>query len=310
MTASSTADYLGYRAKAARARGPLYRMLRELYRFLKFRVLFGTLLYPYGMLRHRALLRSAQRSQSHTYTCFFRSPIQLEAFTGPVVEFVLGTPPRGRLEMLQFACSNGAEAYTFASALRLARPDLEFHVEASDLHQEMVDKAIAGHYTRDEVLHSEHMTEALIEATFDREGDRFVVKPEIRSRVSFSQADLLDPAILRRFAPADIVVAQNVLFHLDPEAARRAFDHITRCLKPRAALLIEGMDLEMKDTLTRAQGLEPLAYRCREIYEQSRSHIPLLWWRYYYGMEPYSALRRNRLRRYASIFTRSPAGSA
>jgi chemotaxis methyl-accepting protein methylase len=307
MAATGTADYTGYAAKTpANARGPLYRLLRSVYRFLKHRVLYGTLLYPYGMMRHRALLRSASRSQNHTYTCFFRSPAQLEALTGPVLEFVLGTPPGGRrLQILQFACSNGAEAYTMASALLQAHPTLEFSIVASDLHQEMVEKAIAARYSRDEVFHSEYMTDALARATFDRDDDGYHVKPAIRGRVAFRQANLLDPELARQFDAADIVVAQNVLFHLDQTSALAAFDNILRFLKPRSALLIEGMDLDMKESLTRTHRLQPLRYKCREIYEQARIHIPLAWWRYYYGMEPYSILRRDRFRRYASVFTRA-----
>ncbi len=306
MGSQSAVDYPDYEARTDLARGPVYRLLRSIYRFLKHRVLFGTLLYPYGMLRHQALLRSADRSQHHTYTAFYRSPIQLQALTGPLTAFCTDrSPPGRRLEILQFACSNGAEAYTMAAALMQAHPALDFHIEASDLHQDLVHKAIAARYSRDEVLHHEHITEEFLAGTFDRDGDGFVVKPGLRARVSFSQASLIDPALDQRFRAADIVVAQNVLFHLDRAAAQAAFENLVRLLRPRAALLIEGMDLDLKVMLTRRHQLVPLRYRCREIHEQSRSHMPLAWWRYYYGAEPYSILRRDRFRRYGTVFTRA-----
>jgi chemotaxis protein methyltransferase CheR len=298
-------DYQGYRAKSVRQRGFWYRAARDSYRFLLHRVVFGTLLYPYGMWRHRRLIRTAERSQCHTFTCFFRSPAQLEAFTGPLMTHLAPAADAGSLRILLFACSTGAEAYTFASALRRAHPGLAFRIQASDLHHEMVDKATAGVYTRDEVFHSEHITAQNVQETFDVDGDRYRVKPSIRACVEFSQADLLDDLLSTRFESADVVVAQNVLFHLSPSQARRAFENIARFLKPRSVLLVEGMDLALKVSLTAAHGLQPLPYKCREIYEQSRSHIPLVWWRYYYGMEPYFSLRRDRLRRYGSIFVRT-----
>jgi chemotaxis methyl-accepting protein methylase len=306
QASASGIDYEGYEARAGIRRGPWYRALRAVYRFLKNRVLIGTLLYPYGVLRHRMLLRSADRSQHHTYTAFFRSPIQLEALTGPVIEFLMGQPPaRRRLEILQFACSNGAEAYSMASMLMRVRPELDFRIQASDLHEEMVAHAIAARYSRDEVLHHEYITDAFLAATFDQVPDGFVVKPEIRARVSFGQVSLLDPELPRRFQPADMVVAQNVLFHLDRAAASTAFQYLVSLLRPRAVLVIAGMDLDLKEALTREARLAPLSYRCREIHEQGRSHIPLAWWRYYYGAEPYSVLRRDRYRRYGTVFTRS-----
>jgi len=298
----TSVDYVGYRAKQPRAKARV-SLPKRVYRFLKVNVLFNTLLRPYGVLRHRALCRTATRSQGHTYTCFLRSPLQLAAVNGPVLEYLTrqGQPP-SRLEILVFACSNGAEAYTLASSLHSASPALDFHIHASDLHQEMVEKARAATYSVDEVRHSDNVTDEFIEATFDRAGDGYVVKPEIRKRVSFSVANLLGGELSRQFERADIVVAQNVLFHLDPASATVAFEAIVELLKPRAALLIEGMDLDLRQRLTRDHGLQPLAYRHREIYEDSRSHVSLEWWRHHYGMEPYSALQRDRVRRYSSIF--------
>jgi chemotaxis methyl-accepting protein methylase len=221
------------------------------------------------------------------------------------MDFLLrGRAPGASLTINLFAGSNGAEAYTLASMLRRVRPGLEFHIHASDLHREMVAKATAGRYTRDEVLHNEEITPEFIAATFDADGGEFRVKPEIRACVSFVQADLLDPALDRQYGPADVVVVQNVLFHLDPEQARLAFRNVARFLKERAALLMDGVDLDLKVELTRAAGLAPLDYRYREIYDAGRRHVPWAWWRHYYGAEPRSPLQRDRVRRYGTIFLR------
>lgn len=300
----TSVNYPGYKAKASPpARGGLRAAVRKILRFIKVEVFYNWLLYPYGCWRHRALLKEAHRSQSHTYTCFYRSPSQLEAFTGPVIQHVLGDRgANAKLRILVFACSSGAEAYTLAAALMKAHPRLEFHIEASDLHEEMVAKATAGVYSKDEVMHSEYISDEFIADVFERSGDSFVVRPNIRSRVTFSQANLLDPGLAKRFGSADVVFAQNVLFHLDPASASAAFESVSSLLKSPAALFIEGADLDLKVSLSRQHGLVPLAFKHREIYEQSRVHISLAWWNYYYGAEPYSWWRRDRVRRYSSIF--------
>jgi chemotaxis methyl-accepting protein methylase len=211
--------------------------------------------------------------------------------------------PKRRLEILTFACSNGAEVYTMASWLLQNCPGLDFHITASDLHQEMVERCEAARYTSAEALQSEYITARFVEATFDREGDWYVVKPEVRARASFSVSNLLDGEGLRqKFEPADVVTAQNVLFHLSPENVRRAFENLVGLMKPKSALFIEGMDLDLRVQLTEKFGLEPLDYELRRIYSETRVHTPKDWWKYYWGTEPYIPLRANKKRRYATIF--------
>jgi len=301
---SNSVDYGQYEAKERRKPpGALYSFVRDVYRFANVEVLHGTLLYPYGRMRHKALLSSASRSQSHTYTVFYRVPAQLETLTGAVMDFLYRDRRAGeRLIINLFACSSGAEAYTVASMLRQSFPQLDFRIYASDLHQEMVDKASAARYSRNEVLHSDDITDAFIQSTFDTDGDFFVVKPEVKAHVVFTQANLLDPDLVKQFQPADIVFVQNVLFHLDPVSARKAFENVTQFLKPKSALFIDGADLDLKVELTRAANLRPLEAAHREIYQQTRKHIGAAWWRYYYGAEPYSVFRRDRVRRYSTIY--------
>ena len=161
------------------------------YWFLKSKVLYGPVTYPYGVLKHERLLATCDRTQSHTYTCFVRTPSQLEALAGPVLDFLgaksLSAESLGRpLEILVLACSNGAEAYTLASFLTKRLPDLDFHITAADLHQEMVDSARAGSYSEDEALQSQYVRPAFVMHTFDKVGDRYVVKPELKARTGSS----------------------------------------------------------------------------------------------------------------------------
>jgi chemotaxis protein methyltransferase CheR len=285
--------------------GVAFRAARRGRRILRsklyFGLLYGVLLRSRAKARHQACAEHAQRSDSHTYTSFYRSPPQLAALTGPVIDRVAASAGSA-VSILVLAASNGAEAYTIASELIARRPDLDFSIVASDLHDEMVAKGAAATYTMDEITGDVSVPAEFIERTFDAEGDRYTVKEHIRSRVTFAQADLLDPALDERFDQADIVIAQNVLFHLPPELARRAFATIVGRLKPDAVLLIEGMELDMRVQLTRAAGLRPLPFKVKEIYGYSRRHIPQNWWDYYYGNEPYFPLARDRSRRYGTIF--------
>ncbi len=264
-------------------------------------LVWGVVLRSRAQARHRECVEQANRSDSHTYTSFYRSPPQLDALTGPVVDHVIASGST-EVSILVLAGSNGAEAYTIASELIARRPDLAFSITASDLHEETVAKAVAATYTLDEITQDQDVPAEFVERTFDRAGDVYTVKEHIRSHVTFAQADLLDPALSDRFDQADIVIAQNVLFHMPPDLARRAFDNIVGFVKPHGVLLVEGMELDMRVELTRAAGLQPLPSKVKQIYAYSRRHIADNWWDYYYGNEPYFPLARDRSRRYGTIF--------
>lgn len=249
--------------------------LKRQYRRMRRVLFYDTLMYPFAAARHRSLYREAPRSSTHTFTRFYRVPLQLEALTGPVVENLGVGETLSELRILLFAGSTGAEAYTISSSLRTAHPDLDFRIVASDLHEETVRKARAARYTHDEVFAVSTIPNEFLADTFVSDGaGGYVVRSEVSERVTFEQADLLDESLLDRFAQADIVFAQNVLFHLDPAMAERAFRSVARFMKPRAALFVDGMDLDLKVALTKELGLNPLEYRHRQIYDSARRHIP------------------------------------
>ena len=289
--------------RAAKPRRGLLRGLSSsAWRFFRKNVLCDVLMYPYARLAHHRVLSSGRRSQSHIYTSFHRSPYQLEALTSRVIPFIgRGMPPRN-LSINVVACSTGAEPYTITSELIAKFPELDFNVCASDLHEDTVARAKAAQYTSAEVFLNEDIPDEFVVRTFDRAGEDHIIKPEIRKKVSFTRADLLDPTFATRFEPADIVFAQNVLFHLDPADAVIAFDNILGLLKDRSALFVDGMELDMRERMTAKAGLTPLTYKCREIHSHARRHSPARWWKYYYGAEPYLVFRRGRQRRYSTIF--------
>ncbi|MBS1151544.1 MAG: CheR-type methyltransferase [Myxococcaceae bacterium] len=286
----------------------VYRSARAVYRFFRSELYFGVVHLPIGRAKHKAVLAKSVRNDSHTYTCFYRSPMQMEALVGPVVEGLQRKGVRA-LTIHVFAGSNGGEAYTIASELLHRRPELEFTIRASDLHPHMVEQAGRASYTLQEITQGVSVPEEFIARTFDRDGDRYVVRPHIKQRVSFEQADLLSEQLPQQFPPADLVFAQNVLFHLPPPLARQAFGNILRVLKPHARIFLDGMELDMRVELTQRAGLKPLDYKVRQIYGYSRRHIPENWWDYYYGNEPYSVFSTDRLARYCTIFECTGAGA-
>lgn len=270
--------------------------------YLRTKVLGSVALLPYGRMRHRRLLRTANRQNDHTYTSFYRSPVQLDALVGPALDHLGPRPDPVPIQINIFACSNGAEAYTVASELCHRRPELRWQIRASDLHAHTIQQARLGSYSSEELAQGPGAPADFVKRTFDAAGGAWLVKPVLRERVSFEQADLLDDTVGARMPQADIVFLQNVLFHMPPPLARKAFASAIETLKPKSVLFLDGMELDMRVELTREAGLRPLGFRTREIYEYSRRHIAANWWDYYYGCEPFWALAADRDRRYGTVF--------
>lgn len=271
---------------------------------------------PWGLWQHRRLREHSPRLSHHAYTCFFRSMGQLQALTGPVLDH-LRLPQGQTLRIAVVAASNGAEVYSLAAWLRLACPDLPFQIHASDHNPELVAQARLGIYPADqlrtlgtpavpwrEMFRPLPGTPAPCPAQPDDDppAPLWEVQPALREHVQWSTLDLLNDELRQQAGPADVVLANNVLFHLTPHQARRAFANLRRCLRPRAALFVQGADLGLRAELTREAGLRPLDHEVGRIHRDAQAHVDRRWWTLYWGSEPYMPWRPQALRRYSTIF--------
>jgi chemotaxis protein methyltransferase CheR len=256
-------------------------------------------------VRHRLTLALSPRRSCH-FTCFLRFPTQFDALSGPVLDYLLRDGGVTSVRIAVIGCSTGAEAYSIASVLRARRPELGFTVCGYDIDAACIQQAKSGRYTPQEVVQADLSGRATItaefaNATFDIEHGSYVVKSDLRKQVTFALADVLDPNLDQRIGTADIVYAQNVLLHLRPRDAKRAFRNICRLLNPRAALFIAGIDLHLLQQQTRKHGLVPCDYRIGDIYNEMRAYSGGWPWDYY-AREPFMMVRSEWPRRYSTIF--------
>jgi chemotaxis methyl-accepting protein methylase len=251
--------------------------------------------------RHRIALVIGERKSSH-FTGFLRLPSQFEALSGPVLAWLAAGQPGPPLRIVVVGCSNGAEAYTIASVLIARAPGIEFVIDAYDIDGDIIEKARSGCFHVDEVLNNKILTTEFIQATFDADGEKYRVKEDIAARVRFHVADVLNPDFAGQRGLCDILFAQNFLFHLPRRDAIRAFENLCELLGPRAVLFADGMDLGLRQKLTRAKRLVPLDFRIKEIHNEARRARAVGWPDQYWGLEPYLTFSADGRRRYATIF--------
>lgn len=253
-------------------------------------------------VRYWLALHFEQRSH-FTFTQFQRLPTQFDALTGPVLDFLCAPRLPEPLRIVALGCSTGAEPYSISSALLARFPGLAFEIDAYDIDESVLQVARRATYAADTVLAHRLLRPDFVANTFDCDGDYFAVKRHIADRVRFHRADLLDPALPSVIQPADIVCVQNVLCNMSRTVAKRAFQNTVALLRPRSVLFVDGMDPDMRAHATHAAALTPLPFALERIHNEARVIRGERYPWYATGLEPFAAQRRDRERRYATIFT-------
>ena len=276
---------------------------RVLKRNEKVRKVLGT--RAYHSMRQRPVLFLSPRRPTYTFTQFLRSPTQFETLVGPVLDFLLVGASIRPLEVAVIGSSIGAEPYTIASVMLQRRPDVPFHIRAYDNNPAMVARTRRARYSAKEVWTHEGMTDEFVAATFAVRDGFYEVRKEITDRVDVGIADVCDRDFVTAAGTYDIVFAQNLLFNLRPRVARRAFGQICALLAARAALFIDGMDLGMRQRLSRREGLVPLTDNIREIHLEACRERGT-WHGSYWGLEPFTDSVEDWERRYGTIFLKTP----
>ncbi|HEY0986507.1 MAG TPA: CheR family methyltransferase, partial [Kofleriaceae bacterium] len=138
-------------------------------------------------------------------TYFLRHSEQFRAFIDAVVPDRMA---HGRLRVLSAGCSSGEEPYTLAMLLRESYPAHTFEIHAVDLNVESIARARCGRYSRWSLRAT---TPELERRWFLHDGRDVVVVPELRSRVTFEQANLLDDGVRNGRDRWAVVVCRNVI---------------------------------------------------------------------------------------------------
>lgn len=173
-------------------------------------------------------------------TYFFRHGEQFEAMAEVAIpERLRALGPFRRLRLLSAGCASGEEAYTLAMLVRERLPGrsaCQADVQGVDINAAALSKAARGAYS----TWSLRETPAAIRGRYFRaDGQTHVLDPCIRSAVTFTEGNLLDPDP-RDLPPGafDIVFCRNVLIYFGDGAIRTAVAHLTELLAPGGFLFL------------------------------------------------------------------------
>lgn len=175
-------------------------------------------------------------------TSFYRNPPQLKVFQENILaEVIAELKKKGekRLRIWSAGCSTGEEPYTIAmivaEVLRGELATWDVRITASDLSERVLEAARKGIYNE----YTLRTTPKEIAARyFDKDGDNFRVKPELKRLISFGQLNLSDRMALKRVERSQIVLCRNVIIYFDDEMKRKVIGAFYDNLLPSGYLLI------------------------------------------------------------------------
>ena len=191
--------------------------------------------------RDEVLLDAITEAMTTNESLFFRDIKPFEILREKVLPQVMAGRSNRHIRIWSAACSSGQEPYSMCMLLKEQRHKQEgwrIEIVATDLSQQMLEKAKSGMYTQFEVQRG--LPIAMMVKYFKQTGDKWQIDASLRSMVTFREFNLLeDPLALGKF---DIVFCRNVLIYFDSATKRKVLDGMSRLLPHDGVLFLGGAE--------------------------------------------------------------------
>jgi len=188
--------------------------------------------------RNRELEQAVAEAMTINETSFFRDGRPFELLRTELLPRL--TEARSQNRSLRFwsaACSTGQEGYSIGMVLLDHFASIggwNLRVEGTDLSSQVVDRARRGRYHRIEM--NRGLPALNVVRYFDRVGEDWVVKPDLRRMCNFRVANLCDRLPFHeRF---DVIFLRNVMLYFSRETRKALLASVHDLLAPDGVLFL------------------------------------------------------------------------
>ena len=180
-------------------------------------------------------------------TGFFRDPETWEYLATEVAPQLLAArAPDSTLRVWCAGCASGEEPYTVAMALARVMGDPTFcervKIYATDIDEEALDQARHGAYLPRQI---EDVPHDALERFFERSGQRYVFRKDLRRCVIFGRNDLVQDAPISRI---DLLVCRNTLMYFNAETQAQILRRFQFALDDDGYLLLGKSEMLITHT--------------------------------------------------------------
>lgn len=160
------------------------------------------------------------------------------------------------INILSIPCSTGEEPYTIVMALDQAGFTLDrIRVDAVDISARNIDLAKCARYSNNS-FRGDKLD--FRDRYFRKIRDGYQLKPEIHSRVSFQQDNVLHPRFSHNRPRYDVIFCRNLLIYFDRETQARVVDILEKLLTPDGLLFLGHAEAGVLN----GRDFKPLPYPC------------------------------------------------
>jgi chemotaxis protein methyltransferase CheR len=194
-------------------------------------------------------LRQVVEALTTNETSWFRDNSPFVALRQTILPELLAHRPRPvNIKVWSAACSTGQEPYSLAMTLVEALPpQATFEILATDLSQEVLDRAKTGRYSQLEI--NRGLPAPFMVRHFARVGAEWEVSATLRSKVTFRQHNLLDvPPVVGKM---DVILLRNVLIYFDLPTKRAILARMSRVLADDGILMLGAAETTLGVELAR-----------------------------------------------------------
>jgi chemotaxis protein methyltransferase CheR len=158
-------------------------------------------------------------------TYFFREPKQFKSFSQEILlELKALRQDRKTLRIWSAGCASGEEPYTIAMLILENEQDFRswnIEIIGSDINQRVLRTAQIGYYRQNSFR---SMDNYYLRRYFERDGEGYRIKDEVKKLVNFNFFNLLDKKRTAVVGHMDVVFCRNVLIYFNSNAKRMAIN--------------------------------------------------------------------------------------
>jgi chemotaxis protein methyltransferase CheR len=174
-------------------------------------------------------------------TEFFRDKRHFDMLQTTVLPEILKKNPNPKI--WSAGSSRGAEAYSVAMMIEQIKPGTMAKIIGSDLDKNIIAQAQAGGPYPD--AEAKNIPTALRHRFMERRDDGHYVNPEMRSKVTFKEQNLLTDMFDREF---DLIMCRNVVIYFSDDAKFNLNKKFGASLKSDGVLFIGGTETILNPT--------------------------------------------------------------
>ena len=175
-------------------------------------------------------------------TSFYRNEPQLICFSEEVLPLIVQEKMRLKgartLRIWSAGCSTGEEPYTLAILIMERLRSLagwNIEIIANDISEDVLHRARTGSYSG---ITMRNVPPDMLGRYFIKTGDNYVVNPDAKALVKFSQINLNEPLKVAQMTNMDVVFCRNVMIYFSDEVKKQIVRGFFNALSPGGYLYI------------------------------------------------------------------------